>query len=75
MDFFSVKEIGKELTLNLSDDQAGRLIGRGGKTINSLRKRFNGITINIDRYGEPRVVKISGPDKVCVYGLILTQIL
>lgn len=40
MDFFTVKEIGEELTLNLSNDQAGRLIGCGGETINSLRKKL-----------------------------------
>jgi predicted RNA-binding protein YlqC (UPF0109 family) len=74
INLLSVKEIGNELSLNLSNDQAGRLIGSGGRTIKDLRKRFDGVKIDINNFGQ-RVVKISGRDKVRVYGLILTQIL
>jgi predicted RNA-binding protein YlqC (UPF0109 family) len=74
LDLFSVKTVEKELSINLTDDQAGKLIGRGGKNIENMRKRFNGVDIDINRYGQ-RVVKIRGSRRVCVYGLILTQIL
>lgn len=74
MNFLSVKEIGNELSLNLTSNQAGKLIGSSGKTIKELRKRFNGVKIDVNNSGQ-RVVKISGKDKVRVYGLILTQIL
>lgn len=74
MNFLSDKEIGNELSLNLTSNQAGKLIGSSGKTIKELRKRFNGVKIDVNNCGQ-RVVKISGKDKVRVYGLILTQIL
>lgn len=74
LDLFAVKNVEKELLINITDDQAGRLIGRGGKNIENIRKRFKLVDIDINRYGQ-RVVKIRGPGKVCVYGLILTQIL
>lgn len=74
MDLFAIKKIEKELCLELTNDQAGKLIGNGGKTIKDIRKRFSDTTININRNGQ-RIVRISGKRKVNVYGLILTQIM
>lgn len=74
IDLFCVKDVGNEICLNLSSNQAGRLIGSGGKTISNIRKRFNDVKIEVNNSGQ-RIVKISGKNKVRVYGLILTQIL
>jgi hypothetical protein len=76
MDFskFDKGVVGEELYLKLTNDQAGRLIGFGGKTIKDLLKRFDGVKIVVNSSGQ-RLVKISGKYRVNVYGLILTQIM
>ena len=67
-------EIDEKITMDLTTEQAGRLIGYGGVTIKDLRKRFKNTKIDINSCGK-RTVCITGKRRVNVYCLIKTQIL
>ena len=45
-------EIDEKITMNLTTEQAGRLIGYGGVTIKDLRKRFKNTKIDINSCGK-----------------------
>lgn len=68
------KKIEEELSMILTNDQAGRLIGRNGKNVKNLRNRFKNTGIYVSS-SIPRIVKIKGKNRVNVWCLIKTQII
>jgi predicted RNA-binding protein YlqC (UPF0109 family) len=61
------------MCLILTKDQVGRLIGHGGKTVTSLRKKFKNAKIKV--FSDEKKVEISGDQKLPVYGYIKFYIL
>lgn len=62
---------GEDFVINLSNDQAGRLIGFKGETISKLRKRFKKCLIKVvtEEDGKRKVL-IDGDQRLNVYGYI-----
>jgi hypothetical protein len=67
LDVCKVDEI---LSINLSERDVGKLIGKCGGNIKNIRKKFKDASVNINRE-YPRVAKISGIQRVNTYGYIL----